>query len=294
MTRTGARAAKRLGALAVAGLLLPAAMAGTAQAQPAMAPGGSQGGPAAAGAAGTPGTATVSPTFTIWDVKLGQPVSQIPDQLIVNTACGTNGGPISLPLKNFSEFAKCSPESSGLREVHFEYDDEQTYIAKALDLEYRYLQAGTSVYAHPVNVSVLVDDKGIARGIRIITDDTASIHDRRGAYQLEDNLKGRYQSWNVACQKIPPTDGEQDAGGIFVHDICVATDPASGETMRLEARYLRRKGQVAIDPETQKVQRDNFVSTTRFELVQAPYTPSTDYATDQPAPPMNAEPAPSE
>jgi hypothetical protein len=251
-----------------------------------------QRGPAAA--AGAPGGASVSPSFTSWDVKLGQPVTQIPDQLVVNTACGTNGGPVSLPLKNFLEFAKCPAESSGLHEVHFEYDDEQTYVAKALDLEYRYLQAGTSVYAHPVNVSVLVDDKGIARGIRIITDDTASIHDRRGAYQLEDNLKGRYQSWKLDCQKIPPADGEQDAGGVFVHDVCTGTDPESGDQMRMEARYLRRKGQVAIDPLTRQIQRDNFVSTTRFELVQASYKPSTDYATDQPAPPINATPSPSE
>lgn len=226
----------------------------------------------------------VEPNFTIWDVKLGQSVSQIPDPDVVNVSCGTNGGPPSLPLKNFLDFAKCPAEPSGLHEVHFEYDDEQAYIAKALELEYRYLQAGTSVYAHPVNLSVLIDDKGIARGIRIVTDDRASLHDRRAAYTLETNLTARFGSWSPNCQQIPPGGGEESIGNIFVHDICTATDPQTGEHLRIEARYLRLKGQVAIDPVTQQVQRENFVSTTRFELVQAPYQPSTNYAASAPAP----------
>ncbi|HVW91598.1 MAG TPA: hypothetical protein VHB74_03235 [Devosia sp.] len=269
----------RLVLLTLAAAALPAAAA--AQQGPAAAPEA----PAAGGRAPAMSNfGAVEPPFTIWDVKLGAPVSQIPDADIVNVSCGSNGGPPSLPLKNFSEFAKCPPERSGLHEVHFEYDDEQTYIAKALELEYRYLAAGTSVYAHPVDLSVLVDDKGIARGIRIITDDTASLHDRRGAYQLADSLKSRYQSWHPDCQELPPADGEQPVGGIFVHEICTGTDAATGDQFRMEARYMRRKGEVAIDPQTQQIQRNNFDSTTRFELVQPPYKPSTNYALVAPPP----------
>ncbi len=62
--------------------------------------------------------------FTIWDIHLGDTASAIPDEYI-NYACGTNGGPPSLPLPNFAAFKKCKPEADGLREVYFEYDDEQ-------------------------------------------------------------------------------------------------------------------------------------------------------------------------
>jgi len=252
------QAALRLGAVvALLAATIPSLAAG--QSGPAMA------GPAAAGPAMVPG-------FTIWDVKLGQPVSAIPDPEIVNVACGTNGGPPALALKNFSEFAKCQPEASGLREVHFEYDDEQAYVAKALELEYRFLTTGTSVYAHPVNVSVLVDDKGIARGIRIVTDDRASIRDRRSAASLEQSLRARFADWSLDCKALPPADGEDSVGGEFVHDICTGQNAAS-DRLRIESVYMRRKGQVAIDPETQKLIRDSFYSSTRFEEVEAPYQP---------------------
>jgi len=261
------REAGVLAGLAVALLALPAPV--LAQAGPSIASGG-------AGASSAPGggaASSVIPSFTIWDVKLGQPVSAIPDADIVNVACGTNGGPPSLLLKNFTEFAKCPAEPSGLHEVRFEYDDEQAYVAKALELEYRFLQAGTSVYAHPVIISVLVDDKGIAQGIRIVTDDHASIRDRRGAASLEQNLKARFGDWKLACQQVPPADGEQPLGATFVHDVCTGAD-ASGANLRLEARYMRLKGEVGIDPTTQKVQRGDFASSTRFELVDAPYKPA--------------------
>src|SRR3569623_110372 len=151
----------------------------------------------AAGLSGLPQTAAaqdlgVEPDFTIWDVKLGQPVTSVPDSATAIIASGTNGGPISIALKSFSEWAKCTPEASGLREIAFTYDDEKDYIARAMELEFRALHGGTSVYAHPVNVSILVDDKGVAQGLRIVTADRASDNDRRGAVQLALNLKGKF------------------------------------------------------------------------------------------------------
>lgn len=235
---------------------------------------------AAAGAAvATPAIAqnpgvSITPAFSIWDVKLGQPVSQIPDPQVVNVSCGTNGGPPSTPLKSVNDSAKCPPEASGLREVYFQYDDEQDYIAKALDLEYRVLQGGTSIYAHPVIVSALVDDKGFVRGIRITTDDRASAFDRRSGVSLATNLKTRFDDWKLDCQKVPPKEGEAGLGQHFIHDLCTGEDPALGERVRIEGTYLRRKGQAPINRETQTVTPNNFESKTRFELVQIPYQPA--------------------
>ena len=138
---------------------------------------------------------------------LGQPVTAVPDSAAAIIACGTNGGPMSIDLKSFGDWAQCTPEASGLREIAFTYDDEKDYIARALELEYRALHGGTSIYAHPVVVSILVDDKGVSQGIRIVTDDRASDSDRRVAVTLSKNFQARFGSWNA---RLP---GYPDAGG---------------------------------------------------------------------------------
>lgn len=216
---------------------------------------------------------TLVPAFTIWDIKFGEPITQFPDAEVAEIACGTNGGPPSTPLKSFSEFAKCPPEKSGLHEVYFTNDDEQDYIARAMELEYRVMQGGTSIYAHPVVFSALVDGDGIARGIRVITDERASERDRRVAVTLARNLKSRYGRWAQTCEDLEPTAGQEPVGKIFVHEICTATSPEGDATMRLEATYFRKKGQISINPETQKVNKNYFQSATRLEVVQKPYEP---------------------
>ena len=213
------------------------------------------------------------PAFTIWDIKFGEPISQFPPAEVAEIACGTNGGPPSTPLKDFSEFAKCQPEKSGLHEIYFTNDDEQDYIAKAMELEYRVMQGGTSIYAHPVMFSVLVDDQGIARGIRVITDERASERDRRVAVTLARNLKSRYGRWEQSCENLEPTAGQEPVGKIFVHEICTATSPDGDADMRLEATYFRKKGQTSINLETQQINTNYFQSATRLEVTQKPYAP---------------------
>jgi hypothetical protein len=218
---------------------------------------------------------TLVPAFTIWDIKFGEPITQFPDAEVAEIACGTNGGPPSTPLRSFAEFAKCPAEASGLHEVYFTNDDEQDYIARAMELEYRVMQGGTSIYAHPVVFSVLLDDGGIARGIRVITDERASDRDRRVAVTLARNLKSRYGRWEQTCENLEPTDGQEPVGKIFVHEICAAPSPDGDATMRLEATYFRKKGQVSINTETQQINRNYFQSATRLEVVQKPYEPDT-------------------
>jgi len=233
-----------------------------------------------AGLTGLPGMAAaqdigVEPDFSIWDVQLGQPITAIHDNAAAIIACGTNGGPISIELKSFADWAQCTPEASGLREIAFTYDDEKDYIARALELEYRALRGGTSVYAHPVVISVLVDDKGVSQGIRIVTDDHASDSDRRVAVVLSKNFQARFGPWNLSCQDIPMKDGEQKVGNDFIHQRCTGTNPnGSGQTVLIEASYLRKKGQEGLNLETQQVNKGYYESETRLEVLNPPYLPS--------------------
>ena len=233
---------------------------------------------AVAAFAATPASAQMQsslvPAFSIWDAKLGMPVTDIPVMDVVDIACGTNGGPPSITLHSFAEFKTCQPEASGLREVYFENDDEMDYIAKADEAEYKFLQGGTSIYAHPVIISVLVDDGGIIRGIRIVTDERASLGERRVAVTLARNLKGRYGSWKQSCEDIPLQPGENPVGNQFEHEICTAENADLGQRMRLEASYLRKKGQDAFNTDTQQINAGYFQSQTRLEVVEMPYEPA--------------------
>src|SRR5437667_9626765 len=69
---------------------------------------------------------------TVWDLKLGKPISAQPSpDEYRGFACGSNGGAPRQPLSGWSDFARCRAEPNGLHEVYFEYDDELEYIAPA-------------------------------------------------------------------------------------------------------------------------------------------------------------------
>lgn len=221
------------------------------------------------------GQELIQPVYSIWEVVLGQPVSQVSDDKVGEIACGTAGGPPGQPLASFADFMTCAPEASGLREVVFSYDDEQDYIALAQSLEYKFLKGGTSVFAHPVIVSLLVDPSGIVQGRRIVTDDRISDDERRPAFTLIKNFKARYGEWSLACADIAMAEGEQPVGKQFVHEICTGQSPDGTALIAMEASYLRKKGQRAISQETQEVNKGYFESRTRYEEVLAPYAPVT-------------------
>lgn len=214
----------------------------------------------------------VVPVFSIWDVSLGASVTTISDAAVAEIACGTRGGPPSLALASFADWAVCPTEPSGLREIAFTYDDERDYVARALELEHQALRGGTSVFSNPVIVSVLADAEGVARGLRIVTDDRVGAVDRRNAVTLARNFKARYSDWALACEDLPPSPGEQPVGNQFVHEVCRGVAPGGGErAILLESSYLRKRGQEALSRETQSVNAGYFESRTFFELVETPF-----------------------
>src|SRR5215472_8947341 len=128
----------------------------------------------------------------VWDIKLGAKVADLPDDY-VDYACGTNGGPPSTPLTGWKDYRRCRPETNGLREVYFRYDDELEYWAKANNLAAQMEQyVGTKTYGFPIIVSVLAGDEGTVRGIRIVSDPRDPTGDRDEAYLLRNFLNARF------------------------------------------------------------------------------------------------------
>lgn len=203
--------------------------------------------------------------FDVWDIHIGDTASAIPNEY-VNYACGTNGGPPALPLTGFTDFKKCRPDANGLHEVYFEYDDELEYRARALDLPMELkMYAGTTVFEFPVVASVLFDDAGRVRGERMVTDPRQQVARRRIEFwEMGNFLRQRYGTDGWKCKDLPPDEGENPVGSLFIKSSCEKI--ANGLHLFLSQRYLEKKGQHLIDPHSGKPQPQAFDSETRFEM----------------------------
>jgi hypothetical protein len=206
--------------------------------------------------------------LNVWDIHIGEAASEIPDEYI-NHACGTNGGPPSLPLANFTEFKKCRPDANGLHEVYFEYDDELEYWARALDIKEEIkMYAGTTAYEFPVVASVLFDDSGVARGLRLVTDPRQQLSRERNEFWiLADFIRHRFGDDGWECTDLPPEEGEHAVGSFFIKNHCVKM--ANSLHLVLEQHYFRKKGQQSVDPETGQSRPEDYESATRFEMYDA-------------------------
>ena len=204
----------------------------------------------------------------VWDLRLGSQVDQLPDEF-VDYACGTNGGPPSVPLNGWQDFRRCRPEPSGLREVYVRYDDELEYWAKANDLIGQMEQySGTKTYGFPIVVSALIDGDGVVSGIRIVSDPRDPTQNRDEAYLLRNFLTSRFGRDGWQCEDSPAADGESPVGGIFVKQRC-RKQIDERTSAQLATRYLRKPGQSQYDPISGRETVGLFESTVRFELVRA-------------------------
>lgn len=213
--------------------------------------------------------------FTLWDINLGDSAATIPNEY-VNYACGTNGGPPSIPLKDFTAFKKCRPDPMGLHEVYFQYDDELEYQARALDIkpEIR-MYAGTTIFEFPIVASILFDNDGKVRGERAVTDPRQQVARKRDEFwELGTFLRQRFGDAGWKCVNLPPAGGENPVGGIFIKSNCEKT--IGSARLIVEQRFLEKKGQEAIDPVTGKPNLQAFESSTRFEEYDASLPPPAD------------------
>lgn len=183
----------------------------------------------------------------IGDIKLGMQASQLSMDKYMDLACGTNGGPPSVPLSSWTDFPKCKAEAdSGLHEVYFRFDDELEYIARAhrnADAIDRY--GGTKLADQPVVVSVLFDDTGKVIGVRIITDDRADIADRKTANLFGLRIMNRYDPKGWTCIDKPPAGGRTSIGGTYVDRRCTETFNGDRQ-LTLQFSQYRRQGQSGV------------------------------------------------
>jgi hypothetical protein len=185
-------------------------------------------------------------------------------------ACGSNGGPPRQKIADWSEFAKCRPEDSGLHEVYVRFDDEDEYVGRAIDDPlFAAQRKGTRVAGHPVILSVLFDGGGVLRGLRFVSDPRGDPGARRMAHLLRIAIINRYDASGWTCTDIPLAAGESPVGGISLKQRCEKVTPE--RALSVEARFLRKPGQSDVDPVTGDYTTGQFESWTRFELTDPGY-----------------------
>jgi hypothetical protein len=217
-------------------------------------------------ATGSVDAATRPKRVEIWDLALGTPVADLPDEFI-DYACGTGGGTPGLAIKGFGDYRKCKPEEGGLREVYFRYDDELEYWARANDIRGEMEQfAGTRTYGFPIVASILIDDGGIMQGMRIVSDPRYDTN-RDEAYFLKNFLSARLGRDGWDCKDFAAEEGETPVDGVFIKQQC-RKEMGDGKLATISARHLRKSGQARYDPRTGRQTNNQFESMVRFELVQ--------------------------
>ena len=203
-------------------------------------------------------------------LKLGLDAKTLTSDRWGDFACGSNGGPPRQKIADWSEFAKCRPEESGLHEVYARFDDEDEYVGRAIDDPlYAAQKKGTRVAGHPVILSVLFDGGGVLRGLRFVSDPRGDPGARRMAHLLRIAIINRYDAAGWTCTDIPPAAGETPVGGIFLKQKCEKVTPE--RALSVEARFLRKPGQSDVDPVTGDYTSGQFESWTRFELIDPSY-----------------------
>lgn len=205
---------------------------------------------------------------SVFDLTIGLHASELPTDQFAEYACGTNGGPPSLPIDDWTDYGLCRAEAAtGWHEVYFQFDDEIEYIALArLDNVRAAIYASTSVSSRPVIASALFDDDGFMRGLRLVTDPRVDERTRELAYTLGDILRARFDGdWQ--CENLEPEEGETPFQGIFVKSRCEMRDEAEGVDRTIVSNLFRRPGQRILNPDNLPTE-GYFESFTRYEELQ--------------------------
>lgn len=215
--------------------------------------------------------------LTIWDLKLGTPAAQMPPWIDFRAyACGSNGGPVLTPLKGWDEFNRCRPDDKGLYEVYFEYDDEEEFIARAMEDGRLARNAGTVDKQFPVVTSALFDADGILQAVRLVTDPRpdykvdnflAFLKPRDEHYLYGAFITSQFNMTRALdCKVLALAEGERDIGGQFTKLDCERIDEAQRKRYVVRVRYYRKPGQFERDPTTGQPTEGQFESQTRAEV----------------------------
>ncbi len=174
------------------------------------------------------------------DIRLGKPVTDLPDAGYVNLACASDLGKT---LTTWLGWRDCPADASGFHAIKFGYDPVAS-------------PDGTIVAGHPAVLTLLVDNAGTVSGLRIETDPKARLYIRKKAFLLGIQVKSRYGLDGWSCTQAQPDAGEQPVGGVYVRERCAKT--TDDRSIVVERNLFRRPDQ----------DMKNFVDETRMTILR--------------------------
>ncbi|MEX2518856.1 MAG: hypothetical protein WD969_05945 [Paracoccaceae bacterium] len=186
------------------------------------------------------------------DFRIGMTLSSLPEMGYGNFTCGGTGSADPVTLDAWAGFARCPADEDGLHEVAFDYVATRVEFVKANDK-----WEGTRVFGHPSIVSLLLDDEGVVRKIRIATDPRARRYMRKKAFLLGQRSKYHFSPTTWQCEDLAAAADEEPVGGVFYKERCV--NRYDDRVVKLEIDLYHKRDQ----PE------GSFVNATRIEIAGA-------------------------
>ena len=174
------------------------------------------------------------------DIRLGKPVTDLPDAGYVNFACASDS---AKTLTTWLGWRDCPADALGFHAIKFGYDP-----ATSPD--------GTIVAGHPAVLTLLVDNAGTVSGLRIETDPKARLYLRKKAFLFGIQVRSRYGLDDWSCTQAQPNAGEQPVGGVYVKERCTKT--THDRAIVVERNLFRRPDQ----------DMKNFVDETRMTILR--------------------------
>jgi hypothetical protein len=174
------------------------------------------------------------------DIRLGKPVTDLPDAGYVNFACASDPGKT---LTTWLGWRDCPADALGYHAIKFGYDPVTS-------------QDGTIVAGHPAVLTLLVDNAGTVSGLRIETDPKARLYLRKKAFLFGIQVRSRYGLDDWSCTQAQPNAGEQPVGGVYVRERCTKT--THDRSIVVERNLFRRPDQ----------DMKNFVDETRMTILR--------------------------
>jgi hypothetical protein len=142
------------------------------------------------------------------DLSIGMPVSALPSSGYGGFACTLDP---AKKLTDWAAYQACPASPDGTRAVSFRYGDGGSAGDEG---------GKTEVAGQPVELALLIGDKGRVAGIKIDTDPHARLYLRKKAFLFALQVRARYGEVGWTCSQKSPTPEEQPVGGTFFHEHC--------------------------------------------------------------------------
>jgi hypothetical protein len=160
------------------------------------------------------------------DLRLGDTAQQLPVTGFTDFTCADAP---DKPLKDWSDYTACPADAQGLHAVGFKFDDSLNERARLNSAN-----GGTKVGGHPVILTMLINDAGVAEGLRIVTDPHVPPYMRKKAFLLATQAKVQFGDDGWTCTSDHPSAGEEPISDMFIKQSCEKITPTRHISMQTD------------------------------------------------------------